>query len=175
MSKANNKCNYCNITVDENHWAFIPSKQYKIGGTWKCKEMLKASRKRYRDSHKEQQRIYQKAYRLKHPEIQRYKAYRHFDIKNNFNTVERKYAINLMKKDCYYCGIKNSGGLDRRNSNYGHSKDNTVACCEKCNYILGDIPFEAKEYMRYSLQNIKRSKLLKDWVIPTKRRNKKWK
>lgn len=54
-------------------------------------------------------------------------------------------------------------------SNLGHTRQNSVACCERCNFLLSDIPYSAKLLLKPGLQNIYSLHLLKAWVIPTKR------
>ena len=103
--------------------------------------------------------------------IVRYKNYRTTDRKNGFNdTISRTEATNLMKKPCHWCG-ENEGqiGLDRIDNNAGHEANNVVPCCEKCNQIRGDIPFEAMMILKPGLKKIRKLGLLKDWEPPYKR------
>jgi len=84
------------------------------------------------------------------------KAYQHRD-RHEFPgvpTIEQYEAIEMMRQDCYYCSAPSSHGLDRRDNTKGHSKDNVVPCCEKCNNILGDLPAEAKDLLRQGLTDI---------------------
>ena len=78
----------------------------------------------------------------------------------NFNLTKEEY-INLVKKDCYYCGEPaptkqpNRGkekyvgvpvqynGIDRIDSNQGYKKENCVPCCTKCNYMKSDMDVSA--------------------------------
>jgi len=101
----------------------------------------------------------------------KYKAYCHNDkVKfNGSKTIEKELAISLMMQPCYYCNKENSNGLDRKENNKGHTETNVVSCCEKCNYILGDIPFEAKKELSKGFVEINKKGLLDKWTIPTKR------
>jgi len=72
--------------------------------------------------------------------------------------LSRKQIINIMSKDCYYCGEKpsniktspyNSGdfvynGMDRVDNLKGYTVENVVPCCKKCNHskdVLSEIDF----------------------------------
>lgn len=116
-------------------------------------------------------KAYFKSYYYKHKLYFKYKAYRHNDkVKfNNCETIEKYKAIELMMLNCSYCGRENSNGLDRLDNTLGHIDNNVVPCCEKCNYILGDLPVEAKELLKEGLTSIREKGLLEKWQIPTKR------
>jgi len=118
---------------------------------------------------------YLKSYYLKNKLDYKYKAYRHRDLAEfqGCVTIEKYEAIALMKEPCHYCGSLDSCGLDRRDNTKGHSKDNVVPCCEKCNNILGDLPAEAKDLLKEGLTEIAKQGLLNTWTIPTKRNSKK--
>lgn len=79
---------------------------------------------------------------------------------NTYN-VEFKLSVdefyNLTQQNCFYCNIeplqikpawsKNVkpfiyNGVDRIDSNKGYLKDNSVACCSRCNYAKGDMNVE---------------------------------
>jgi hypothetical protein len=118
---------------------------------------------------------YLKSYYFKNKLDYKYKAYRHGDIVkfSGSETIEKYEAIRMMQEPCYYCGIPDSCGLDRRDNTRGHSKDNVVPCCEKCNNILGDLPSAAKDLLKEGLTQITKQGLLEKWTIPTKRNQKK--
>lgn len=103
--------------------------------------------------------------------VYKYKAYRHGDIKKGLlNTISRDDAVEIMMQPCSYCGVENGHGLDRLDNTLGHNKENVVSCCEKCNYILGDLPVEAKKLLASGLKNIRKKGYLNKWEIPTKRK-----
>ena len=119
-------------------------------------------------------RVYDKQYRLEYyvsnKLVFKYKAYRHGDLKRGSqNTISREDAITMMMEPCAYCEVENGHGLDRLDNALGHSKDNVVSCCEKCNFILGDLPIEAKKLLASGLKNIRKEGLFEKWEIPTKR------
>jgi len=48
----------------------------------------------------------------------------------------------IIKENCYYCGVENKGtgyGLDRLKPSLGYTLDNVVSCCPPCNQIKGNI------------------------------------
>lgn len=73
-----------------------------------------------------------------------------------FNLSKEEY-IEIVKKDCFYCGdpapIKQPhrgknyyvgvpvpyNGIDRIDSKKGYEKKNCVPCCSKCNYMKSDL------------------------------------
>jgi 5-methylcytosine-specific restriction endonuclease McrA len=72
---------------------------------------------------------------------------------------------------CFYCKTNNylELGLDRIDNSLGHSLDNVVTCCSKCNNILGDLPNLAKLELISGLTAIRSKGLLDNWEIPTQR------
>lgn len=116
---------------------------------------------------------YMKEYVRKHAHRLRHKAYLTHDRKRyggNENSVDSKTACEMMSQPCYYCGLEPSGGLDRIDNSKGHEINNVRPCCEKCNFLLGDIPDAAKVIMIPSLTTIRERGLLTQWTIPTKRK-----
>jgi|SRR6185436_11640351 len=169
-------CTRCKEYVDSNHWKWEKDSRYKIGGKWRCKVYIAEANKRYRNRIKSDpiknaaNKKYHKQYSLKHAEVTRFKSLKSFDKKRGFITdISLDSYRDMISKSCYYCGKDNCGGLDRMNNDRGHVWGNIVPCCEKCNNILGDIPFDAKEKLKSGLHEIQREDLLNNWIIPTKR------
>jgi hypothetical protein len=77
-------------------------------------------------------------------------------IKNLDFTLSDRKIIELFKGDCFYCGEPPSkkvdkkyfygfyiyNGIDRMDSSIGYIENNCVSCCESCNYLKNNIPFE---------------------------------
>jgi len=168
-------CPSCKAWTDKDHWYWMSDTRYKSGGKWRCRELKRKAGNRYRlkrkadrTRHKDHLQ-YQRKYAKDHTLVSKYKTYCSFDKQHGFKTVDRATAMRVMGFPCYYCGRPVSEGLDRRDSDKGHTKDNIVSCCEKCNFILGDIPVGAKEQFLGALTNCRLKGLLLGWVIPTKR------
>ena len=49
-------------------------------------------------------------------------------------------AISIMEQPCFYCGSKDSIGIDRIDSDIGYTDKNCVPCCSMCNYMKKDFP-----------------------------------
>lgn len=133
------------------------------------KENLSAKRR-------EKIRKYQREYHLKNPENAKIKSYQHIDRKNKRKSIKLREAKDLiLNGDCFYCGETEKAclGLDRIDNRLGHEKTNVKVCCEKCNNLLSDIPYEAKLELKKGLTSIRKKGFLKEWIIPTKRNNKK--
>jgi len=122
---------------------------------------------------KEKLKQYHRQYHRKNPLNAKVKAYQHADKKRCVPTISLQEARTLIERnDCSYCQEtrKEVLGLDRIDNSKGHAPDNVVVCCEKCNFILGDLPIEVKIEFRQCLRKIKEKELLETWTIPTKRR-----
>lgn len=118
-----------------------------------------------------QDKQYMKEYYVSNRLIFKYKAYRHFDLKKGLpETISKDKALQMMMLPCSYCDVENGHGLDRLDNTLGHSENNVVSCCEKCNYILVDLPVEAKKLLASGLKNIRNKGLFEKWEIPTKRK-----
>ena len=115
---------------------------------------------------------YHRDYHRKNPILARYKSYKSADKgvgRTGFLTLVE--ARHLMGLPCHYCKVPESGGLDRMDCSLGHTLENVLPCCEKCNNILGDLPQPAKELLASGLAEIRTQGLFNEWVIPTKRRS----
>lgn len=54
--------------------------------------------------------------------------------------LENEYFMELVKKNCNYCGLiqdKGFNGIDRIDPKIGYISSNCVSCCEKCNMMKG--------------------------------------
>lgn len=105
--------------------------------------------------------------------VNKIRSYRTQDKKHGRETISVTEGRKLLENGiCYYCSNDNLRelGFDRIDNNKGHSIDNILVCCEKCNNILGDLPQQAKEIMKQSLAQIHKEGVLKSWTIPTKRK-----
>jgi len=120
-----------------------------------------------------QDKDYHREYYYSHKLDIKYKAYRHNDKARHKSAalISRDDAVSLMMQSCHYCHKEQSHGLDRKDSSLGYTLDNVVPCCEKCNNILSDIPYEAKVELIDGLTSINEKGLLDKWTIATKRKS----
>ena len=60
-----------------------------------------------------------------------------------------------------YCGVENSGGLDRLNNDKVYKFGNVVPCCAQCNYMKKDINIHTfiKHLCRVNAFQIKQTRL----------------
>jgi len=71
---------------------------------------------------------------------------RYADKKAGFgpNDLDLLFVESSIKDGCTYCGeVALRMSLDRIDNNQGHSKANVIACCVRCNYMRGSMPYEA--------------------------------
>jgi len=66
------------------------------------------------------------------------RVYRHRDKKAGLSVCDFNDVWlfeNVTSKPCIYCGSIDKVGSDRIDNSKGHTKDNIVPCCKKCNVI----------------------------------------
>lgn len=172
-------CHWCAVDVAPEdavyHWRWEPDVRLKAGGKFRCrhrkrtlydktyKEVVKADPDRFkRVAEKHKARYEKDAF------YYRWKGYRYFDRKfgNGEPSLEWLEAHELMLKPCSYCGLGESGGLDRRDNARPHTKDNVVPCCVSCNLILTDMIPELKDTMASSLREAREKGLFGQWTHP---------
>jgi len=80
------------------------------------------------------------------------------------NTMTRDFIRQLIKKGCSYCGEKTLRmTLDRIDNARGHTNDNVVAACVRCNDIRGNMPHSAWLCLCHGLRRARRQGLFADW------------
>lgn len=85
--------------------------------------------------------------------------------KNRECDLTLEFVRTEIEKPCSYCG--NTQGLiclDRKDSAIGHTMDNVVPSCERCNLIKKDMPFEAWAEIASSVRAASEKGLFGDWV-----------
>ena len=70
----------------------------------------------------------------------------------------------LINKGCSYCGDNKFISLDRKDNSIGHTLDNVVPCCRRCNYIRRDMPYEAWLFISPKLKEAIDLGLLGTWT-----------
>ncbi len=142
-----------------------------------CKSCTyKKEKSKWTESKKEKVRAYHRAYHRKNPDVAKIKAYQSNDRSLKRKSIKLKEARELISNNnCFYCGEeeKRNLGLDRMDNSKGHEIGNVKVCCEKCNILLSDIPFEAKLELKEGLTRIRKKEFLKKWEIPSKRQKRR--
>lgn len=91
-----------------------------------------------------------------------YHTYRYnASIKGLAFDLSKKTFHELTQNNCYYCNQAPSqtlksrsgngdyiyNGIDRKNNKEGYTKNNSVACCKRCNYAKGNL--SVKEFLEH--------------------------
>ena len=75
-----------------------------------------------------------------------YNKYQRTSVTRNINfDLEFDDFCNIINTNCYYCGVlqeQGFNGIDRKESNKHYSLDNSVSCCQICNYIKGSLDYD---------------------------------
>jgi len=85
--------------------------------------------------------------------------------RNRENTLSKEIIEEMISKECSYCGeteIKMS--LDRKDNSIGHTKENCVPCCVRCNYLRRDMPYEAWIELADSMRKVREAGLFGSWI-----------
>lgn len=62
--------------------------------------------------------------------------------------LTKKSFKRVIDSDCFYCGVKKAGGIDRYNNDKGYFHGNITPCCWTCNRAKSNMdPFEYEDYL----------------------------
>jgi len=81
------------------------------------------------------------------------------------NDLTREFIREQIKDGCCYCGgtdIRMT--LDRIDNERGHTQDNVVPACIRCNYTRGNMPHEAWLILAPSMRDARLGGLFGDWT-----------
>ena len=97
------------------------------------------------------------------------------DKKRNFeNDLTKDFIKEQIAKGCQYCGDKKLRmGLDRIDNSKGHTQDNVVPACIRCNYFRRDMPYEAWLEFTPTMKRVRKKGLFGDWTCGIHRRHSK--
>jgi len=100
---------------------------------------------------------------------------RNFDKKHGLLCdLTRDVVEELVATGCFYCGAGREEiriGLDRKDNNTGHTIDNVVSCCTRCNLIRGDMPYGAWLALAKGMKEIRMSGAFGAWVPGNRRKD----
>lgn len=90
------------------------------------------------------------------------RAKREFDL-------TREDVKNLLENECVYCGETNYEvmSIDRKDSSRGHTRDNVVSACIRCNIVKMDMPYEAWLQLAPGMRTSRLQGLFKEWLPNT--------
>lgn len=88
------------------------------------------------------------------------------------NNITKEHIHALITQGCSYCGNSDLSviSLDRINNDKGHTFDNVVAACFRCNLVRGDMPYAAWEQIVPAMRKTFEMGLFENWS--PKRRNR---
>lgn len=102
-----------------------------------------------------------KAYKAKYRAnpVHKYDKYKYAaGYKGRSFELDFEFFNYLLNQKCHYCGIKNSNGIDRVDSNFGYTKENVVPCCKICNIMKMSLTYDS--FLKY-ISKIYKNLLLK--------------
>ena len=116
-------------------------KDYRRKNKRRIKERDKKYQKKYYGENKEYYKEYGKKYNqtTKAKLRRKYRTYKFTDKRDNLSTTVDfsfdDFLYFLSTNKCVYCDSNINLGLDRIDNNKGHSKDNVLVCCLRCNTL----------------------------------------
>jgi hypothetical protein len=82
-----------------------------------------------------------------------------------YNDLTLDFVQALASNPCVYCGTTSVRmSLDRKDNSKGHTKDNVVRGCVRCNYTRGDMPYEAWVVVADGMRKAVELDLFGSWV-----------
>jgi len=95
-----------------------------------------------------------------------YQDTRKWDRKHGLeNDLTYGLITSHIKDGCNYCGNNSCKmGLDRIDNSLGHSQNNVVGSCTRCNLIRGNMPYKAWLFIVPKIRECYENGLFGDWV-----------
>lgn len=85
-------------------------------------------------------------------------------IKGRENDLDAEFVKNAISSGCFYCGeIEGRMSLDRIDNAIGHTKNNVVGCCLRCNLVRGSMPYAAWVVVAQGMKDAREQGLFGDW------------
>ncbi len=80
-------------------------------------------------------------------------------------SLTRELIVELISKPCEYCEIFDDRmGVDRKDNTQGHTIDNTVPCCLRCNALKRDMPWAAWQFLVPRIREATQLGLFGGWI-----------
>jgi hypothetical protein len=169
-------CRRCGISkpLEEFYPTYQHGKSYRRSRCKSCDNELRRSRPRAKAT--EQQRELwgrrDAARKRKHRKERDHDAKhiywdsRQTDRKRGFtNDLTKEFIAEQITKGCCYCGeTELRMTLDRVDNERGHTTDNVVPACIRCNYVRGKMPFEAWGVIAQAMKRATKQGLFGDWT-----------
>lgn len=97
-----------------------------------------------------------------------------YDKKKGYsNDLTKEFVAAAILNGCVYCGETGLRmTLDRIDNSKGHTTDNVLAACVRCNFIRGSMPWDAWQGLVSSVRSVRAKGLFGTWEGPKKRLGK---
>lgn len=173
-------CRNCLLTLPLAKFEYLrgnKSKTYYRNICFSCRAVLQNFRNRNSETYKKRSKESQKKYR----ENPTKRAYiicvdsRRSDKKRGFfSDIDVEFVKEQISHGCYYCRSASiTITLDRIDNTQGHTKDNVLPACFRCNTLKGDMPHAAWLRLVPTIKDIVEEGLFGDWnIIPFASRTK---
>jgi hypothetical protein len=85
--------------------------------------------------------------------------------KGRENDLDVDFVHAAISEGCSYCGDTDSRmTLDRIDNDFGHTKNNVVSACLRCNLTRGSMPFAAWAIIAPKMREARLAGLFGDWT-----------
>ena len=154
-------CTKCNTS--KPFLSFAPTRK----GSRYRRQVCNACRKR-KDyaSHRVERQQRNRGWRRENPVSAIYADSRKSDRRiGRVNDLTREFIQERLQKGCSYCGTSDLRmTLDRIDNTKGHTQDNVVPACIRCNYTRKDMPYEAWLIVAKGMREAREAGLFGDWT-----------
>jgi hypothetical protein len=81
------------------------------------------------------------------------------------NDLTKEFIRDLIAEGCRYCGETNIRmTLDRIDNTIGHTQNNVIPCCIRCNIVKRDMPYEAWLMIAPAMREARKKGLFRGWT-----------
>ena len=88
------------------------------------------------------------------------------------NNLTVEVIDSFISQGCSYCGDSTlKMTLDRKDNSVGHTRENVIPCCIRCNYIRRDMPYEAWLVVAQAIREARELGLFGTWTCEIHKRN----
>lgn len=166
-------CTHCreNLPIDKFHKRTVGGKEYLTTRCGRCKSKVATERgwSRFASQEvKDRSRAKQKKLRADGLDTEKFILYdsRQSDKrKGRPNDLTKEFIAEAIAPGCSYCGeTELRMTLDRIDNDGGHTKDNVVPACYRCNHTRGNMPYEAWLYLTDGMRRARLSGSFGSWA-----------
>lgn len=135
-----------------------------------CRDCYNTATTRRRDNPESRERI-----RLHSKEYRRRPEKRAIFIRQDSRQYDQRHGLlctltvpfiqKLISRPCTYCGEDQlMMTLDRIDNQKGHTEENVLPCCSRCNYLRGSMPYAAWKILVPALRRARRAGAFGSWL-----------